>query len=312
MNSWTNFSESDEWKSIVLDTYPLEAKIVEFQENKLNLFGNGTYYSNAPYLSYGGHFLKNKEVGEDFLKIIDKPILIKSKEELNLHDSLQFILVTDYKTFVLDLSGGIDVVWNKHIKSKTRNQVRKAEKNDFQIKTGGEELLDDFYEVITKAWRDLGTPTHSKNFYGNIVKYFSADSKFHGQFMVIYIDEKPISAACMIFSDDYICHPYAATLKEFNKLSVNNILYWNIIKFAIDRKILTFDMGRSRNGQSTVKYKLSWGAEPVQLYYYYFNKASHTNDEDGKLVKFLINMWKKLPLPIANFLGPKLIYKVLK
>ncbi|WP_129535203.1 hypothetical protein [Chryseobacterium sp. 3008163] len=69
MSSWTNFSESDEWKSIVLDTYPLEAKIVEFQENKLNLFGNGSYYSNAPYLSYGGHFLKIKKLVKIFLKL---------------------------------------------------------------------------------------------------------------------------------------------------------------------------------------------------------------------------------------------------
>ncbi|WP_157844495.1 GNAT family N-acetyltransferase [Chryseobacterium sp. Leaf394] len=312
MNFWTNFSESNEWKSIVLNTYPLKEKTVDFQNKKLNLFGNGSYFSNAPYLSYGGHFSENERLNADFLKITDQPVLIKSKELLSFEDSVRPIMVTDYKTFLLDLSGGIDVVWNQRIKSKTRNQVRKAEKNKFQIKTGGEELLNDFYQVIAEAWRDLGTPTHSKEFYRNIVNYFDDPSKFHGQFMIIYIEDKPVSAACIIFSDDYICHPYAATLKEFNKYSVNNILYWNIIKFAVEKKIAVFDMGRSRNGQSTVKYKLSWGAEPVQLYYYYFNKKSHTNDEDGKLVRFLINMWKKLPLSIANFLGPKLIYKVLK
>lgn len=312
MGFWTNLSESDFWKNIVLKTYPLELKQIDFQEKKINLFGNGEYFSNAPYLSYGGYFSEEINIDESFLEGISKPVLIKSIQKLSLSESIHSILVTDYKTFMLDISGGIDEVWSKKVKSKTRNQIRKAEKNKYEIKIGGEELLEDFYKVISEAWRDLGTPTHSKKFYGNIVSVFSLSTEFKADFMIIYIGHSPVSAACLIYDENIIYHPYAATLKQFNKFSINNILYWNIIKFAIGNGLKYFDMGRSRIGQSTVKYKLSWGAEEEQLYYYYFNIKSHTNDEDGKLIKFLINVWKKLPLTIANFLGPRLIYKVLK
>ena len=89
-------------------------------------------------------------------------------------------------------------------------------------------------------------------------------------------------------------------------------MYWEIIGHAIEKGISFFDLGRSKNDQGTAVYKKSWGAEEVQLYYYYLNKSSHQNEEENKIVQFLIEIWKKLPLKIANFMGPKLIYKVLK
>lgn len=312
MKQWYKFAEGKHWKNIVAKTYSLDIKTLNIQGNEINLYGNGSLFSNSPYITDGGVFKFEKPLSKDDFKDINKPILIKTRDKINISENFNHILIKDYFTYLLDLSGGEDFVWNKKVKSKTRNQVRKGEKLNYTVKTGKAELLDDFYKVISTAWRDLGTPTHSKDFYRNIVEGFTEDSPYKAEFIIMYLDHKPVSAACLIYDDHAIHHPYAATLKEYNKYSLNNVLYWNIIKFAIGKKIPFFDLGRSREDQGTAIYKISWGAEPVQLYYYYFNKTHHKNDEDGKLIHFLINMWKKLPLALANFMGPKLIYKVLK
>lgn len=306
-----SFAESEDWQNIVSKTYSLDLKTVAIQNQNIHLYGNGSLYSNSPYITDGGAFdYKNSIESSDFSGI-NKPVLIKSRTEINVNQKTEHFLDTNYFTYVLDLSLGKDYVWNKLIKSKTRNQVRKTDKINYVVKTGKTELLDDFYKIISQAWRDLGTPTHSKDFYKNIVEGFGT-SGYNAEFIILYINNEPASVACLIYDDYSIHHPYAATLKKFNKDSLNNALYWNIILFALEKKIKFFDLGRSRKDQGTATYKLSWGAEAVQLYYYYFNKSSHKNDEDSKMVKFLINMWKKLPLAFANFLGPKLIYKVLK
>lgn len=307
-----SFAESTFWKNMVQKTYPLKVKSLSVQNININLFDNGTYLSNSPYITDGGVFNFEKPLSKSDFQDIQKPILLKSRNEINVDSSFKHILVKDYFTFLLDLSKGEEDVWKNKVKSKTRNQVRKGEKADFVVKFGKTELLEDFYKVISSAWRDLGTPTHGKSFYGNIVTTFPEDSDYGSCFCVIYIQNKPVSAACLIYDSNSLHHPYAATLKEYNQLCMNNVLYWNIMKFAISKNIHYFDLGRSRKDQSTVPFKQSWGAEPVQLYYYYFNKTEHTNDEDNKITKFLIQCWKKLPLPIANFLGPKLIYKVMK
>lgn len=312
MNSKINFSDTEIWGKVVLDTYPLQCTTIEIMGRPITLVGNNKLWANSPYITSGGYFLFERPVELKDLQNIKTPILIKSSNPVDFDSELKPILVKDYYTFILDLTGGKEKVWNNKIHSKTRNIVRKSEKFDYQMKIGSLELLDDYYQIISRTWRDLGTPTHSKDFYKNILKNCNGELGIFSGLMILYFDGNPVSGACFLYDTDTLYHPYSATIKEYNKYSLNSALYWNLIQMAIDKNLKFFDMGRSRKGQSTVKFKLNWGAEQQQLYYYYLNKKNHKNDEDGKLIHFLINMWKKLPLKLANLLGPHLIYKVLK
>ena len=165
-------------------------------------------------------------------------------------------------SFELDLSLGADAVWKNSMNQKTRNQVRKAQKYDFTVTFGKEELLRDFYQVISQCWRDLGSPTHSRAFYANILKHFPE----HSQLLVIYQDNQAIAGACLLWNNTTLFHPFAANLKTFNRTSVNNLMYWRIIQYAIDKQLALFDMGRSHKQQGTYRYKASWGAHEVPLY----------------------------------------------
>lgn len=312
MNEKINFSDRTFWGKVAQDTYPLQCKELIIMGRTITLVGNGKLWSNSPYITSGGNFLFEKPVQLEDVQGIKTPILIKSSNPIDFDSELKPILVEDYLTFILDLSGGKEEVWTKKIQAKTRTHIRKAEKSGYEMKIGKLDLLEDYYSVISTAWRDLGTPTHSKKFYENILKHCDGKNGVTAQLMILYLDGFPASGACFIYDDTTIYHPYSATLKQYNKYALNSAMYWQLIQFAIDKNLKFFDMGRSRKGQSTVKFKLNWGAVQQQLYYYYLNKDQHKNDEDGKLIQFLINMWKKLPLKIANFLGPHLIYKVLK
>lgn len=312
MKSHFSFSESFCWQNAVNKTYPLKNETVVIENQTIHLYGNGSMFSNSPYITDGGFYKFDGKIEEADFGKLKKPVLIKSRNQIVVSEKVPHVLDLENFTFLIDLQKGKEYVWQNLIKSKTRNQVRKAEKCNYEIKIGKLELVEDFYKVISRAWLDLGTPTHSKDFYKNIITQMSDCEKYQARLMVIYIDQKPASCACLIYDDYSIHHPYAATLKKYNHLSLNNALYWNIIQFAIEKNIAFFDLGRSKETQTTAVFKKSWGAEPVQLYYYYFNKAQHENEEDNKIVKILINLWKKLPISVANFLGPKLIYKVLK
>lgn len=309
MSGKINFSETEVWRDVVLSTYPLRYKPLKIQDFVIHLVGNGALWANSAYITSGGAYDFPKKIS---LPDFKEPLLIKSGKPLDFSAELQPILVQDYFTYKLNLTGGEQYLWDKKLKSKCRNHIRKAEKSKYRKKIGGLELLDDFYAVISRAWRDLGTPTHSKSFYENIINICDGSRGVSSAFMILYIQGIPAAGACLIYDQDTIYHPYSATLKDFNRYSLNNALYWNIILFAIRKNLHCFDMGRSRKTQGTSKYKLTWGAEEEQLYYYYLNKNSHSNEEDGKVIQFLINAWKKLPLSVANFLGPRLIYKVLK
>ncbi len=89
------------------------------------------------------------------------------------------------------------------------------------------------------------------------------------------------------------------------------MLYWHALKYSADTGCNTFDFGRSTEGEGTFKFKKQWGAVPTPLNWWTFNQkrtldeAQETKNYSAK--KNLISqVWRKLPLPLANILGPKI------
>ena len=166
------------------------------------------------------------------------------------------------------------------------------------------ELLDDFYAVISRCWRDLGTPTHSKAFFRSLVNGFGSRASF----VVIRLNRRPVSCALLFMCGTTLHHPFAATIKEFNKLSINNVLYWKIIEFGCQKGLRYFDMGRSKKNQGTYLYKESWGAQAIPLYYHYLlGPSGSVPNYDSRLTKLATEIWKKLPVFLTNKLGPVFI-----
>ena len=316
-----NYEDYPEWDNIVINSYNLILRIIQDEDCCIKLFINKPIWGRAKistgaYGTGGGILCSKKYIEETTIKQLRnllcetnaKYVLLKSRKPIFRKNQNEMIIDDSYCTFILDIRLGIDDVWEKKIKSKTRNQIRKGLKHKLKIKIGHSDLLEEFYYIISRCWRDLGTPTHKKKFYYQIIKNFGDRSKM----IVIYYKDKPVSCALMIICKNTIHHPFAATIKDYNKLSINNVLYWNIIQYAIKNGIQYFDMGRSRYNQGTYKYKLSWGAETQPLYYNYLVKDK---GEIPNYTRDTINMatkaWKKIPVPIANFVGPTLIKGVL-
>ncbi len=308
-----------QWDDAVCKAYQLQKVILESEQTRIKLFSSVAltkYFSTAPYFYDGGIQCINGMIPETVSKQLEtllqerqaSYLLLKSRNEIQLDINRPVKIDSDYYTFLLDLSVGTDEVWNKCLKAKTRNQVRKAEKYNFNVKTGHTDLLHDFYKVISEAWRDLGTPTHSYDFYRLIIEKLKDNTKL----MVIYYQGEPVSCALVLMIDNIIYHPYACSLKKVKSTCVNNLLYWELIKFACENKYNGFDMGRSRLGQGTFKYKESWGANPKRLYYtYILNNDSDMPSYDKLFYKLATNAWKFMPLALANKIGPSLIKNVL-
>jgi FemAB-related protein (PEP-CTERM system-associated) len=190
-------------------------------------------------------------------------------------------------------------------KSKLRSQIRRAEKNGLTFRFGRKtEELDQFYQVLSSNMRDLGSPVHS-------IKWFESIRKQYGDDMVIGIVSKgdiPVGAGMLLFLKDIAAIPWASTLSEYNRLAPNMLLYWNLIKYATDKRCTVFDFGRSTYGEGTFKFKKQWGASPVPLdwknYLVDSRKSRVGKGSLQNLRRIFENVWRHLPLQLANTLGP--------
>jgi hypothetical protein len=83
-----------------------------------------------------------------------------------------------------------------------------------------------------------------------------------------------------------------------------------MIEAAVDSRCDVFDFGRSTPNEGTYKFKAQWAAEPVPLHWEYpllpGNIVPNVTPANPKF-RLAIELWKKLPLAIANRLGPRIV-----
>ena len=87
-------------------------------------------------------------------------------------------------------------------------------------------------------------------------------------------------------------------------------MYWEVMRRACERGFRVFDFGRSKVGTGAYDFKRYWGFEPVPLVYQYRlapgRKIPDLNPLNPKL-RLFVALWKKLPLAIAERLGPPIV-----
>lgn len=190
----------------------------------------------------------------------------------------------------------------KNFDKKLRSQIKRPGKEGVttKITSGSEAALDDFYSVFAENMRDLGTPVYPRKFWSPIFKHLGKESKC----IVAYLEEKPVAASITIGSGEFVEIPWASSLKAFNKVSANMLLYFDSMNQGIRDGFKFFDFGRSTKDSGTFKFKEQWGASPKTLYWYYIAALTDVPDVNPKKFSLLVSVWKKLPLSVANLLGP--------
>ena len=197
-----------------------------------------------------------------------------------------------------------DALW-KEIDSKVRNQVRKGEKQGFEVQWGREELLPHFYRVFSRNMRDLGTPVFPRQLFSSILTHFSPDAEF----CVLTLRDQPVAAAMLLHGRGMTKVPCASALKEFSATNANMFMYWQLLKRAVERGQAVFDFGRSTVGSGTERFKAQWDAvasEAVWLTYSRSPGGSDLRKESAKF-QFFTQVWRRLPVPVAEWIGPTIV-----
>ncbi|MBK1885931.1 FemAB family XrtA/PEP-CTERM system-associated protein [Marinobacter sp. DY40_1A1] len=201
----------------------------------------------------------------------------------------------------------------KSYKPKLRSQIRKAEKNGLRAELRTEaDAVDLFYEVFAQNMRRLGSPVHS-------LRWFQELKAAYGEHMLIGIvfqADKPVGAGIVLLGGKEACIPWASTLEEFNRLAPNMLLYWTLLSHVCDLGYTRFDFGRSTLDEGTYRFKKQWGAQPYELIWSEYpagklNLPRADSNSSGasvasRLRPLIENIWRRLPLSFANWLGPKL------
>src|SRR2546423_835778 len=265
---------------------------------------------SMPFLDYGGVLVSPEApFGAVEPALVDAALGVARERRAQgvglrqLHPvPLPYPTATDRVTMLLTLTTK-DAVW-KALSSERRNRVRKGEKNGLTAAWCGAEALDDFYRVFAINMRDLGSPVHSRTFFRLMLEELPGTARV---LMVRDKDGRAVGAAVCLFFRDTIMVPWVSSLTEAFSLCPNFVLYWEVIRFGCENGYRTLDLGRSFKNAGTREFKRQWGAVDHTLPWISIDTAPGAAppvDRDASRFAPMIAAWKRLPVPVANLVGP--------
>ncbi len=162
------------------------------------------------------------------------------------------------------------------------------------------------FHVYADSVRNLGTPVFPRRYFRTLQKTFGKDCDT----VIIRENGVAVSAALNFYHGNTVLPYYGGGTSQARRNGANDFLYWEVIRHAAARGYRKFDFGRSKAGTGAFAFKKNWGFVPDWLEYEYHFLPGHSMPNKNPLnpkYALMIQAWKKLPLPIANFLGPWLV-----
>lgn len=271
---------------------------------KSRLFGN--ILCSMPFVNFGGPCAVSLDISRALLARAAALTceLDADYAELRVLEPLGDDLpTTRHKvSMTIDLEADAERVWQAFT-TKHRTNIRRVYKNAIEVRHGRHELLEDFYRLLSLSWRRLGTPIYRKTYFADILARFPEATRI----FVAYRHDVPVAAAFNGYFGDTVEGMWAGTSPENQKLQPNYVLYWEMIKHACEHGYRHFHLGRSTVDSNAEHFKKKWNAHAQQLYWQYIlhgrDTAPELNASNPKF-RLAIALWKKLPLPATQWLGP--------
>ena len=187
------------------------------------------------------------------------------------------------------------------IPRKQRAMVRKG------LKSGLVGELDEdtarLHAVYAESVRNLGTPVFSRKYFQTLKEVFGEDCEI----LTVTHEGRPVAGVMSFYFRDEVVPYYGGGTSNDRKLAINDFMYWDLMRRSCEAGYRIFDFGRSKRGTGAFSFKKHWGFEPEPLVHEYkllgVDAMPEINPNNPKYSLF-ISAWRKLPLPVANLIGP--------
>lgn len=269
----------------------------------------GRFMVSLPFVNYGGVLADDGEVAR---AMVDEAASRAAWSRMS-HVELRHLRPeignlprrTHKVTMTRELPASPDQAW-EGLDRKVRNQIRKAGKSGLSSEVGGLELLPAFYAVFAENMRDLGTPVYPERWFREMLERFPDRTRV----FVVRHGQQPVAAAITLGDRASVEVPSAGSLRAFRAMCPNMLLYWRVMVQAISDGKRVLDFGRSTPGEGTFRFKEQWGAVPGPMTWEYVLMPSAVlpdRSPDNARYRAAIAAWQRLPLALANRLGPSVV-----
>ncbi len=243
---------------------------------------------------------------DDLAKQLDIDYLLL-RDSRQLWDACGLDVLEAHRGVRLHLPADRETAW-KNLHRDLRYDIRYGtRKGEIDIIVDRPQV-DDFYKVLLQGSHQMGTPLFSKQFVLNVVQGFSR----YFSTSLAYWENKPIAGYFNLNYRNISFGLWGISLRSYLYLRPTHRVFWQMIEQQISQGLNLFDMGRSAYPSTQYNFKENWGDEtyPIyQLFHIYRGKTPptlniHMAIQKNRQVSLFNRVWSKLPLTLAQSLGP--------
>lgn len=265
----------------------------------------GHYLVSLPFVNYGGPLGS----GEAVRALVDEAGRLAQQGgakllELRSRIALPVDLPVSHRkvTVILDLEPDAEKTFKK-FEAKLRSQIRKPAKEGVTVRFGPDQVAP-FFRVFAQHMRDLGTPTQPERLFQTLAGLFPEDMWVG----CAWLGDLPVAGGIGFRWGDEFEMTWASSLYSHSKIAPNMGLYWAFMERCVQQGVRRFNFGRTTPGSGTHKFKLQWASREEPLWWYQRQDgAAKTPSPDDAAYAWGPRIWRKLPLPLANLLGPRVV-----
>jgi FemAB-related protein (PEP-CTERM system-associated) len=187
---------------------------------------------------------------------------------------------------------------------KQRAEIRKGLVADLEVSVGTSEAdRAAHHGVYAESVRNLGTPVFPRSLFDAVLDAFDGDCDI----VTLSHRGRPVSSVLTIYHQRTAMPYWGGGTFAARGLRANERMYYELMLHARRRGCTRFDFGRSKTGSGPYHFKKNWGFEPEPLVYATWTAPGarpRNVDPTSEAHSARIELWKRLPLVLANRLGP--------
>jgi FemAB-related protein (PEP-CTERM system-associated) len=210
---------------------------------------------------------------------------------------------TTYLGFVRDLAAD-DESELLAIPRKQRAEVRRALGYELTVETGTAETdRAAHYAVYSESVRNLGTPVFPRALFDAVLDEFEGEADI----LTVRHEGSAIASVLSLYWRGTVMPYWGGGTAAARGWRANDLMYYALMSHARRRGCTRFDFGRSKAGTGPAAFKHNWGFEGQPLAYAKFAADGEAPRDINPLnpkYRLQVALWQKLPLAIANRIGP--------
>jgi FemAB-related protein (PEP-CTERM system-associated) len=190
------------------------------------------------------------------------------------------------------------------IPRKQRAEVRRGLALGLDIATGNDAAARAaHHHAYATSVRNLGTPVFPRALFDAVLNEFGSDADI----LTVGQSGRTIASVLSLYHRGTVMPYWGGGTGEARALRANDVMYFALMRHARERGCTRFDFGRSKRDTGAFAFKKNWGFVPQPLAY----ATRCAEGAEPRVVNPLspryrlqIALWRRLPLVVANRVGP--------